>query len=98
MSKKFYIISLLVILVLAGYIVFISVNSSKTVTQDNSVLLGDSRGCCMDPPCQECFQEKAACDCQQREERGLETCGECEEAESCEEQVDVCTVDLEDNY
>ncbi len=98
MSKKFYIIPLLVVLVLAGYIVFINSQSNPGGQDKQLVEVAEAQGCCMNPPCEECFAEKGYCNCQQREEKGLGTCGECEEAEGCEEQAEVCTVDLEDNY
>jgi hypothetical protein len=35
-------------------------------------------GCCMDPPCVECFEERGYCDCGWREAQGLPVCDECE--------------------
>lgn len=35
-------------------------------------------GCCMDPPCDECYEKYSFCICEFREKIGLEACEECE--------------------
>jgi len=53
-------------------------------------------GCCMDPPCKECFEELGYCDCEEIEENGGEACEECEREDPvCGENNDsgICELD-----
>lgn len=36
-----------------------------------------TRGCCVNPPCTECFKETGFCVCDFREMLGFQTCDEC---------------------
>lgn len=95
MKKYYLIISFIAILIIAGY--FILFNGSSIPKEENKQLVevAGAQGCCMNPSCEECFVAKGFCDCQEREKKGKEACDECEEAESCGIEADVCAVDLE---
>ena len=94
-----YIILIVGVLLIVSYVgynlIFTPAEVDEPFGISNSVQISDNSGCCIKPPCQECFEQQGFCDCQQREEAGLEACEECEASESCDQQSDVCEIDLE---
>lgn len=96
MSNKLLIILALAVIVLsAGYIGYTTfIKSGEDQPVGRSVVTESDSGCCMDPPCQECYQRLGYCDCQARVDRGEEMCGECIQADHCDQKAGVCEINL----
>ncbi len=67
----------------SGIVAIINSNSIIQVTpvSDNYseyTDYGNNSGCCMDPPCKECFEKLGYCKCGELEKNGGKACDECE--------------------
>jgi len=94
-KKILLILSILAIVSLAGYFgatKFFS-SSEEKAPQVNSASIENDSGCCMDPPCQECFDKLGYCDCDKNEKNGQGMCDECSASDHCE-KADVCPIQI----
>ena len=68
---------LMLIVIISGVGIGIAINGNGIDnTEDNNY--GSGSGCCIDPPCSECFEKLGYCKCDEWAKTDGFICGECE--------------------